>query len=229
MDYLWGELLGTFCLLFLGISSGLILASYQQKPNYVVIGICWGGAIFIGNLVGLLFGSNKLNPVFALISLLEKETSLSYFLLEIISQAIGASFAMLAILLFFRRQLLNSTESLSLLTTVPQSPHLRRNIGAEFSGTFILVIVSKLFALWQLPKVLAISFISIILSLLIIRIAPITGASFNPIRDFIPRLSFHLFLNDNHQRVWKQSWITIGVPVIGGLVGNLTFSLVTRF
>jgi len=122
--------------------------------------------------------------------------------------------------------------------TAPAIRHKVNNLFSELVGTFVLVIGVLFIAgpsmtisdaqvtnfgfgsLDALPVALLVWVIGMALG-------GTTGYAINPARDFGPRLVYQLIPRKNKSADWNYSWIPILGPLLGGLVGALTYLAMT--
>lgn len=247
-----GELVGTFLLVFFGCGSVCAAVLTGAHPGVFPVAIIWGLGIAIAiHLTGSISGAH-LNPAvtvsMAAWSGFPKRRVAPY----IAAQLLGA-FLSAAVLYFLFGGALDSFESSGQLIRgqpgseasamvfgeffpspggKPLTEALRARITpagaffAEFFGTAILLLV--IFCMTDernksRPQILTAAMIGLTVTVLISLLGPLTMASFNPARDFAPRVFSALAgwgavpFHTN-----GSGWFTVYIlaPILGGLAGG---------
>lgn len=207
-----GELVGTFILIFGGLGSGFLF----PKSSRWLVGLFWGVSILIGSVAGSALGSADMNIVFSLSSFLQGQLSLGELGSRFCGQVVGSLLAVSALTFLFRQQ---APFALNKFAAVASQPQKRKNFGWEFAGTLAMMIAVALIHLESTTSLLQNIQVSLFIAFLIGCLAPITGASFNPIRDFIPRI-FYCRHCHQEQEFGSSLCSSNLAPLCAGLVGS---------
>lgn len=203
-----GEFISTFFLILIGVG-GCIFVS---KLTRLKVAFIWGFAVFIGSLFGNLFGSSKMNPVFLIVDLATKETTISILFLKLLGEILGAMFATMILLKVTKNRETNLTNYAAIASVNNKNEAFLLEIVATLSMIFMSSIIAD-FSNQLFNTFLMSAYIGV----LIFGFAPITGASFNPIRDFVPRCVYSI-----HQKSWrnfKDSILSSNVaPIVSSLL-----------
>lgn len=181
----WGELLGTWSLLLIGLG----LSYIDPKPNQKKIAGYWFIAVFVGNCLGFMLGSNSLNPVFLIKDLATDSISYKMFLIKFLGEILGGLFAgiILCKLPNTRRQ-----ANLGDFAVVANEKKTMLAFTWELIATLSLLFLSTAFS--HIPNMLLqFLLISLWIGFLVFHVGPISGASLNPVRDLLPRVCYILY------------------------------------
>ncbi len=210
------ETVGTFLLVFMGASS-VVLASAAFSPveALTLVALAFGGTVTtVILLLGRISGAH-INPAvtFAhgLSGLLDRELLAPYLFFQVS----GGLLAGLCLKVAFGSLTLAHLGSTVLAAGV--SPV--EAIGLEALGTFILALSALSASSLFLSPVRQAVFVGATLSVLILLVGPLTGASFNPARSLGPAVFSGFYQN---QLVY---WIG---PLLGGSLAGLLFGAVKR-
>ncbi|UQS86271.1 aquaporin [Nicoliella spurrieriana] len=225
MSLIIGEFIGTYLMLTLGfgISELINYFLYPRLQTRYITGLYWGLSIYFASLVtGLLFGTANYNPVFSIVQTLNGQISIWIMLGEIIAQIIAAWLAAQTTWSIWERWLYTLPVNLNFYATVPSNVnHRLRNFLWEAGGTAVIAINSQTISLWGFNSFFNITISSFITACCITVISPITGAAFNPTRDWVPRAFFSHKFNAALSQ-WRYAWI----PMLGPLAGAAVIMLI---
>lgn len=252
---LLAELLGTFTMVALGTGTVAAHVLHGWPATLGGIATCWGGAVFLGILVGRSLGSAHLNPAVsvALAWLRPASTPRGLVPSMVVAQLGGAALAGTLVLAVFGARLESFEAAEGIVRGAPGSEVSARMFGEYFPdpgrrdapevsvlsalvhealGTAVLLLVIVLVsdprrALARRPW-LGAALISLTIALLIAAIAPVTQAGFNPARDLGPRLVAYAA---DFGRIALPGphfgfWIYVVGPLVGGLAGAAASRLV---
>ncbi len=246
---LWGEMIGTFILVFIGCGSVAVAVLYSPLELWHVA-LIWSAGVAIAIYATKAYCPAHLNPAVSLAMTLAGKSKTSKLLPYVISQFIGAALA--AILLFtlidsdlqafetskhILRGEANSYASAVMFGEFFPNPgfedqltvsHLQACM-AEGLGTFTLVLV--IFLLTAKPrsfdKLIPI-LIGLTVGAIIMVVAPYTQAGLNPARDFGPRVVAY-FTGWKIAAFPAVSWSFLTVYILSPLVGGVAACQLQQF
>ncbi len=231
------ELVGTALLILLGGGVVANVVLQQTKGNnsgWIVITAGWAMAVTISvYAVGTISGGH-LNPAVSLAMLaigkIDAATALQYIIAQMLGAIIGATLVFLAYLPHWRATS-DPGAKLAVFSTGAAIRHTTGNLLTEIIGTFVLVLgalalpradnldASTGFSTGFGPLLVGFIVFSIGLSL-----GGPTGYAINPARDLGPRIAHALLpIPGKGSSDWSYAWIPVVGPVIGGILGALTF------
>lgn len=203
-----GEFISTFFLILIGIG-GCIFVSDLTRLKVAFI---WGMAVFIGSLFGNLFGSSKMNPVFLIVDLATTESTISILFFKLFGEILGAVLATMILLKKTKNRRTNLTNYAAIASISSKSIAF----FIEMCATLSMILMSSIVEGFS-SQLFSIFLMSFYIGVLIFGLAPITGASFNPVRDFIPRCVFSFHKQDRGN--FKNSILSSNVaPLISSLL-----------
>ncbi|MCY4161035.1 MAG: aquaporin family protein [Flavobacteriaceae bacterium] len=245
MHPLIGELVGTFFLLLLGtgVVANVLLnkTKASSQTQWLIITCAWGLAVFVGVYISAPSSGAHINPAITLALAIAGKFSWSLVPGYLLSQLLGAmAGSWVAYLVYIEHYRITDNENIvrGSFCTAPAIRHKVNNLFSELVGTFVLVIGVLFIAgpsmtisdaqvtnfglgsLDALPVALLVWVIGMALG-------GTTGYAINPARDFGPRLVYQLIPRKNKSADWNYSWIPILGPLLGGLVGALTYLAMT--
>lgn len=241
-----GEVLGTFILVFVGLSTVVHAAILETISGGLLIGGIWGAGLFLAiSLTGPMSGAH-LNPAITLAFASTTDFCWRKVTPYIIAQIIGAFIAAGVVYLMYGSGISSYEEAHGLMRGSEESVRSAMVFGefypnpavaepaflkdglhwaflAEGVGTAILALVIFIvIRVKRLPTWAAAALISLTLTLLIFWLAPYSQAGFNPARDLMPRIFSSL-------AGWKgavftyngMGWLLVYViaPIIGAQIG----------
>jgi len=244
----WGELLGTFILVFIGCGVVATAVLFGVPNSLVGIAAVWGFGVTLAIFASKSFGPAHLNPAVSLAMWVSKPYALRIFFGYIFFQFIGAFLAGIAVYGLFREALLDFERKYEILRGSPASVQSSKMFGefyhqvdgdpsaqlstlgagfAEFMGTLLLVLsIFYLINLKKLKPILIPPLIGLTVAILIVFIAPYTQAGLNPARDFGPRIVAAIM-------GWGEAafppvsggFFTVYIfsPLLGGVVGAIIY------
>ncbi len=228
MNIFWGEVIGTFLLVLLGVgcvATVKLNRSKGQGGGWIVISFGWGFAVSMGVYVGGWASGGHINPAVTLGLTLVGKSPVSlmwvYFLGQVIGGLVGAFCAWLAYYSHW-----NATpDPESKLVCFCTKPAIRRpffNFVTEFIATAVLLMgILGIFDTHNGitdgmgPYAVGILIVAIGLSL-----GGPTGYAINPVRDLCPRIIHALVpMRGKGSSDWSYAWVPIVGPILGGLAG----------
>lgn len=216
-----GEFISTFLLILLGLGSGFWITTSSS----VITGLIWGSVIVISSTIGGLFGTTNMNPIFSIYQLLSDKIDFTSFFAQLLGQSLGALLAASLILMLFKR---TNVLKVTHFAAIASNSHAFFNFFIELIGSFSLLLMVETINRFVQNKQLALITTGIGIAILIAMIGPITGASFNPVRDFCPRLVFVFYQKKNQQSTqFKNSLLSSNVaPLVATLIFSYLFTLI---
>lgn len=242
---IFGEVLGTFILVFFGLGSVAVEVATDLDLGLPLIALIWGGAVALAiHLVGPMSGAH-LNCAMTLSFACWKGFSWKKVPGYFAAQFFGAMLAALSVYLCFQGAISEFEKAEGIVRGSPGSEASAKIFGEyfgeaallkamiwEFSGAFFLAFgvfffleVSRSLKTERLERGLPV-LIGLWLSLLIYLVAPVTQAGFNPARDLGPRLVSALlgwgsWTFEADGSGWF--WVYVVAPLIGAVLGGACF------
>ena len=247
-----GEMIGTFMLVFFGLSTVAVTVLFGTLVGQFQIAICWGIAITLAIYMTRQICCAHFNPAVSLAMVISGRMKPSKLPAYLLGQAAGAYLGALLMYFLFSPSIAEFEKANGIVRGTFESVTTAKMFGeyyvqpgssaavsmglafaAELIGTFILVYV--IFSLTEGCNVgrpdsnLGPVYIGLTVTIIQCIIAPLTQAGLNPARDFIPRLVALMFgwgswaFPDDKGGAF---WVYILAPVIGGMLAALAFTKV---
>src|SRR5699024_10168923 len=203
-------------MLLIGLGAVLLL----KKPSRIKIAILWGVAVLTGSLVGVFFGSANVSVFFLLVHLAQKEVNLATFFIQLVGEVLAAIIVSLLLL----RQFKTNELQINNFAVIAPNSNKKSAFISEIAATFAILLVNS--ALAKISNTYwSIFLISCFIGLMIYTLIPISGASFNPVRDFIPRSIFAWFNKEPAE--YKTNLISSNVgPLLAGVLWIIVMQVV---
>jgi glycerol uptake facilitator protein len=243
MEIFTSELIGTAILILFGdgVVAGVLLASSKaQNAGWIVITFGWGMAVAMAVYAVGQFSGAHLNPAvtigFAVTDVTPWDDVPEYLAGEFAGAFVGAVLVFLSYAAHWRE-----TEDpglkLAVFSTGPAIRSTWANIVTEIVGTFILVFgVLALVGHFSedvigdeaLTTAMGSSFVPLLVGLLVFAIGlslggP-TGYAINPARDLSPRIAHAILpIPGKGTSDWGYAWIPVAAPIVGGVLGAVTY------
>jgi len=120
---------------------------------------------------------------------------------------------------------------LAVFCTGPAIRNAGANLIAEMIGTFVLVLAllavlspANLVPGSELSRGFGPALVGLIVWAIGLSLGGTTGYAINPARDLGPRIAHALLpIADKGGSDWSYAWIPVGGPILGGLLGALTY------
>jgi glycerol uptake facilitator protein len=233
METMLAELVGTALLVLLGngVVAGVLLSkSKAQNAGWIVITAGWGFALAIAvYAVGAISGAH-LNPAITIGQLVVGGIDGGEAALYIVGQFIGAFIGAVLVWLHYLPHW-GATEDpglkLAAFSTGPAIRSTPANLVAEAIGTFVLAFgVSAILLPTNDVGPLGGLLIGGLLFAIGLSLGGPTGYAVNPARDLGPRIAHAILpIAGKGESDWAYAWIPVVGPLIGGVLGALTFTL----
>lgn len=236
----FGELIGTFVLVFIGCGS-VGWTIFISPLDLWQISIIWGTGVALAIYSSMAFSDAHLNPAVTFGFLLKKELKSKQLIPYLGGQFAGAFIAAALLYMCFRSYIrikdIHSAMMFGEYFPNPGNPSLKNlNVSEAFAfeafGTFLLMFGILIIVGLKLKnaKIINPILIGILLATLIFFIAPYTQAGFNPARDFSPRLLSTLFGWDVEITFSGMGWwfVYIVAPMTGAIVAVVINSLIKK-
>ena len=233
------EIVGTMLLVLLGdgvVANAVLQRSKGHASGWIVITTGWGLAVALAVYsVGTISGAH-LNPAvtigLASIGQFEWARVPTYIVAQMIGAFLGAVLVWLTYLPHW-----SATEDkaakLGVFCTIPAIRKPSLNFITEIIGTFVLVLgVLAIPSVKNLKPELGFStglgplLVGALVWGIGLSLGGPTGYAINPARDFGPRLAhFFLPIPGKGDSDFGYAWVPVVGPIIGGLLGALTYKL----
>ena len=235
-----GEFIGTMILIILGdgVVAGVLLRnSKAENSGWIVITFGWGMAVAVAVYCVGQFSGAHINPAvtiaFAVTGGLPWADVIPYIIAQFLGAFVGAVIVWLAYLPHWAE---TEDEGLKLgvFCTAPAIYNTPANVITEIIGTFVLVfgvsgIVANAGAVsGQAATVIGSGINPLLVGLLVLGIGlslggP-TGYAINPARDLGPRIAHAVLpIAGKGGNDWGYAWIPVVAPIIGGILGAVTW------
>lgn len=233
------ELIGTTLLVLLGNAVVANVALTQTKGNgsgWIVIATGWGLAVAIAAYsVGTISGAH-LNPAVTLGLLAIGKIAVGTAGIYIVAQMLGAILGSVLVYLTYLSHFAVTEDKATKLAVFCTAPAIRKtvpNLITEIIGTFVLVLAAlALPRAANLPEATGFStgigpfLVGLVVFSIGLSLGGPTGYAINPARDLGPRIAHAILpIPGKGDSDWSYAWIPIVGPLIGGLLGALTFQL----
>ena len=240
MEAYLGEFIGTMILIILGdgVVAGVLLRnSKAENSGWIVITFGWGIAVAIAVYCVYQFSTAHINPAvtiaLAVTGLFPWADVAPFIIAQFLGAFVGAVIVWLAYLPHWE-ETADPGLKLGVFCTAPAIYNTPANVITEIIGTFVLVfgvsgIVANAGAAPGAAAVVIGSGINpLIVGLLVLVIGlslggP-TGYAINPARDLGPRIAHAVLpIAGKGGNDWGYAWIPVVAPIIGGILGAVTW------
>ena len=248
----FGELVGTFILVFIGCSAVALSVLSTELPTLLHVAIVWGLGVAAAIYAVRKYCPAHLNPAVSVAFFLNKSISGQTLLRFILGQLIGAIIAGMGVYFIFnetiiefetKHQLIRGTEASHQTAKIfgeffpnpgsgLESVSLITAMLSEAAGTFGLMLVIFLIGNTQRKiNQVAPLMIGLTITILILIIAPYTQGGFNPARDFGPRLVAYFggWSNAAFPTI-PLSFLTVYIlsPILGSMAAYFIFKQLVK-
>lgn len=226
------EFFGTLLLILLGggVNAAVSLRkSKSENGGWLMIAIGWGLAVMLAiYAVGSISGAH-LNPAVTIALAINGSFASSLVVGYIVAQFIGAIVGATLVWLHYLPHWKETVDPAAKLGVFCNAPAIRNtftNLVSEIIATMVLIMALLFIGANEFTKGLN----PIVVGLLIISIGlslgGTTGFAINPARDLGPRIAhFVLPIHGKGKSDWSYAWIPVMGPIIGGVLGALTYQL----
>jgi glycerol uptake facilitator protein len=232
MNTFLAELVGTMFLIVLGdgvVAAVVLNKSKAENSGWIVITTGWAMAVAIGVYIAGRISGGHINPAVTLalaaIGKFPWSQVPKYLAAQFLGAFLGAIIVWLAYLAHWP-ETEDQGKKLVVFSTAPAIRKLHLNLLTEFIATFalmfgVLAIVANTASTQSGLAPLLIGFLIWALGL---SLGGPTGFAMNPARDFAPRLAHALLpIPGKGASDWGYAWVPIIGPVIGGILGAVTY------
>jgi glycerol uptake facilitator protein len=226
-----GEFIGTMLLILLGdgVVAGVLLRnSKAENSGWIVITWGWAIAVAVAVYCVFQFSTAHINPAvtigLASIGAFDWAQVPGYIIAQFLGAFVGAVLVWLSYLPHWE-ETADPGLKLGVFCTAPAIYNTPANIITEIVGTFVLVfgiagILANDLATGLAPLLIGLLVLGIGLSL-----GGPTGYAINPARDLGPRIAHAVLpIAGKGGSDWGYSWIPVVGPIIGGILGAVTFN-----
>jgi len=232
MNSFTAELVGTMLMILLGdgvVAAVVLNKTKAQNSGWMVITTGWALAVAMGvYAVGRISGAH-LNPAITLglaaIGKFSWSAVPRYLAAQFLGAFLGAVVVWLAYLAHWP-----ATEDrgakLGVFSTAPAIRKLPLNLLTEFIATFILMfgVLAILANTAPAQSGLTPLLIGFLVWSIGLSLGAPTGYAMNPVRDLAPRLAHALLpIPGKGGSDWGYAWVPVLGPIIGGLLGAVTY------
>jgi glycerol uptake facilitator protein len=240
MSPLLAELLGTAILVILGdgvVANVVLQRTKGNDSGWIVITTGWALAVTIAVYsVGSISGAH-LNPAvtigLATIGTFPWSNVAGYVVAQIAGGFLGAIVVWLAYLPHWGATT-DGAAKLAVFCTAPAIRNPRVNVITEIIGTFVLVLgilavlsPANLTQGSDWSRGLGPLLVGAIVWSIGLSLGGPTGYAINPARDLGPRLAHSVLpLPSKGDSDWGYAWVPIVGPIIGGVLGALTYQVI---
>ena len=244
MEVYLAEVVGTMILIVFGdgvVANVSLKRSKAEGSDWIVVATGWGLAVALAvYTVGRVSGAH-INPAVTLglasIGAFEWAKVPGYIIAQLIGAFLGAVVVWLTFLPHWR-ETQDTQVKLGVFSTIPAVRNRPANLLTEIIGTFFLVFVilglSDNVQLLTGPQDIDLSvvysgaFQPLLVGFLVwalgLSLGGPTGYAINPARDLGPRLAHWILpIHGKGSSDWSYSWVPILGPVIGGILGAVTY------
>ena len=240
MSPLLAELLGTAILVILGdgvVANVVLQRTKGHDSGWIVITTGWALAVTLAVYsVGSISGAH-LNPAVTLglatIGTFPWSDVPGYIVAQVAGGFLGAIVVWLAYLPHWAATT-DGPAKLAVFCTAPAIRNPRANVITEIIGTFMLVLAilavlspANLTQGSDWSRGLGPLLVGAIVWSIGISLGGPTGYAINPARDLGPRIAHAVLpLPSKGDSDWGYAWVPIAGPIIGGVLGALTYQVI---
>ncbi len=232
MKLFTAEVVGTMLLVLLGdgVVAGVLLnKSKAEKSGWIVIATGWALAVAVGvYAVGRISGAH-LNPAVTLglaaVGKLPWSDVPVYIVAQMLGAFLGATLVWLAYLAHWEHTPYEDLK-LAVFSTTPAIRRLTANLVTEIIGTFVLVFGVLALGANKAPNDTGLTplLVGFLVWAIGLSLGGPTGYAINPARDLAPRIAHALLpIVGKGGSDWGYSWVPVVGPVVGGLIGAVTY------
>ncbi len=232
MKPLIAEVIGTMLLVLLGdgvVAACLLARSKAEKSGWMVITTGWAMAVAVAvYAVGRISGAH-LNPAVTLGLAIVGKFPWRQVPQYIVGQFVGAFLGAVLVWLTYLAHWSETEDKglkLAVFSTGPAIRRLSSNLVTEIIGTFVLVfgILAILANTAPAQSGLTPLLIGFLVWAIGLSLGAPTGYAINPARDLGPRIAHAILpIPDKGGSDWGYSWVPVLGPLIGGVIGALTY------
>ena len=232
MNSFLAELVGTMFLILLGdgvVAAVVLNKSKAENSGWMVITTGWAMAVAIAVYIAGRISGGHINPAVTLalaaIGKFPWREVPKYLAAQFLGAFLGAVIVWLAYLAHWP-ETEDEGKKLGVFSTAPAIRKLHLNLLTEFIATFalmfgVLAIVANTASAQSGLTPLLIGFLIWAIGL---SLGGPTGFAMNPARDFAPRLAHALLpIPGKGASDWGYAWVPIVGPLIGGILGAVTY------
>jgi glycerol uptake facilitator protein len=230
MEAYLGEFIGTMILIILGdgVVAGVLLRnSKAENSGWIVITFGWGMAVAVAVYCVFQFSGAHINPAVTIALAVTNQFDWALVPGYIIAQFLGAFVGAIIVWLAYLPHWAETEDEglkLGVFCTAPAIYNTPANVITEIVGTFVLVfgilgIFGNDLAPGLAPLLVGLLVLGIGLSL-----GGPTGYAINPARDLGPRIAHAVLpIAGKGGNDWGYAWIPVVAPIIGGILGAVTW------
>jgi len=232
MTTFMAELVGTMLLIVLGdgvVAAVILNKTKAQNSGWMVITTGWALAVAMGvYTVGRISGAH-LNPAItlglAITGRFAWRAVPGYLAAQFMGAFLGAAVVWIAYLPHWSVTEDRGTK-LAVFSTAPAIRNLPMNLVTEIIGTFVLMFGVLAIGANTAPTQSGLGplLVGFLVWAIGLSLGAPTGYAINPARDLAPRIAHALLpISGKGGSDWSYSWVPVVGPVIGGLLGAVTY------
>jgi glycerol uptake facilitator protein len=232
MNTFLAELVGTMFLVLLGdgVVAAVVLAkSKAENSGWLVITTGWAMAVAMGVYVSARISGGHINPAvtlgLAVIGKFPWHDVPKYLAAQFLGGFLGAVIVWLAYLAHWRGTE-DQGKKLAVFCTGPAIRNFPLNVLSEVIATFVLVFGILAIVANKAPGDSGLTplLIGFLVWALGLSLGASTGFPMNPARDLSPRLAHALLpIAGKGSSDWSYAWVPVVGPIIGGVLGAVTY------
>ncbi len=232
MNVFWGEVIGTFLLILLGIgvnANVLLNRSKGHESGWIVISCGWGFAVAIAVYVSGWASGGHLNPAITLALTAIGKSPAVLIPAYLLGQFVGALIGAFAAWLTYYSHWSATPDGEIKLKCFATKPAIRRpffNFVTEFIATLVLMVgvLGILDKHNDLSSGIGSYAIGILILVIGLCLGGPTGFAINPVRDLCPRIIHAIVpMRAKGSSDWGYAWVPIIGPILGGIVGAFIY------
>jgi glycerol uptake facilitator protein len=232
MNTFLAELVGTMFLVVLGdgVVAAVVLAkSKAENSGWIVITTGWAMAVAMGVYVSGRISGGHINPAVTLglaaIGKFSWHDVPKYLAAQLLGAFLGAIIVWLAYLAHWAVTE-DPGKKLVVFSTAPAIRKLHLNLLTEIIATFVLVFGILAIVANKEPSQSGLTalLIGFLVWALGLSLGGPTGFAMNPARDLGPRIAHALLpIPGKGPSDWGYAWVPVVGPIIGGVLGAVTY------
>lgn len=225
-----GELIGTMILIVFGggVVAGCVLNKTKSNgAGWIVITFGWGLGVAIAVYVSGPLSGAHLNPAVTIALASVGKFPWADVPAYITAQMLGAFLGAVVVWLHYLPHWAATEDKGAKLAVFSTGPAIRNtfaNLISEIIGTFVLVFGILGLGLNKFSEGLNPFIVGMLIVVIGLSLGATTGYAINPARDLGPRIAhFLLPIAGKGDSDWSYAWIPVVGPIIGGILGAVTF------
>lgn len=226
------EVVGTMLLILLGdgvVAAVLLSKSKAEKSGWIVITTGWALAVAVAvYAVGRISGAH-INPAVTLSLAVAGKLAWSEVPRYVFGQFVGAFLGAVLVWLAYLAHWPETEDTglkLAVFSTAPAIRRMPANVVTEVIGTFVLVFGSLAIGANNAPTQSGLTplLVGFLVWSIGLSLGGPTGYAINPARDLAPRIAHAILpIANKGSSDWGYSWVPVVGPIVGGMIGAMTY------